>query len=528
MPPSDPNGGRGGADVCVVVEGTYPYTSGGVSSWIHALVRGLPTVRFVVAHVGAEAGVRAEPRYAPPPNVVELVDLHCRAARAQGIDPAALRRAARAASRRHARSRRPSRVLAALRRMLFEDEVDAALLADLAAGDLTVEEFLHGQPAFDLTLEASDRLAPAGSFLHFFWHFRSMHLPLVRLVSAPPPSAAVYHALCTGYAGALAAVWSQRTGRPLLLTEHGIYTRERNLELSRSLWLREQDRGAPAAGGEAEPDEATAAALRTVWLRHFRALARLAYARASRIISLSETGRSLQIAEGAEPGRTLIVPNGVDTFRLGSLATRTRLRPEGGGPVRVGFVGRVVPIKDVVTFIRACDLALRETRLDVRIVGPLDEDPAYVRRCRRLVADLGRARTIRFVGPQPIESIYATLDLLVLTSFSEGQPLVILEAGAAGIPVVSTGVGACREMIEGRGDADRRLGPGGVVTRLADSAATAAAIVLLARDPDLRRRMGAAGRRRVATFYSRDDCFARYASLYADGRWPASAGASSA
>ena len=528
MPPPDGSGGRGGADVCLVVEGTYPYTPGGVSSWIHALVRGLPAVRFVVAHIGAEAGVRLEPRYAPPPNVVELVDLHCRGARPQGIDPAALRRAARAACRRHARARHPSRVLMALRKMVFEDEADEALLADLAAGDLTVEEFLHGQPAFDLTLEACDRLAPAGSFLHFFWHFRSMHLPLVRLLAAPPPAAALYHALCTGYAGVLAAVWSQRTGRPLLLTEHGIYTRERNLELSRSLWLREPGGEAPPAGGQAEPDEVTAAALRRVWLRHFRALARFAYARASRIISLSEAGRSMQIAEGAAPVKTLIVPNGVDTARLESLTTRIRRHPEEGGPVRVGFVGRVVPIKDVITFIQACDLALRETGLDVRIVGPLDEDPAYVQRCRRLAADLGRARTIRFVGPQPIESIYAALDLLVLTSFSEGQPLVILEANAAGIPVVATDVGACREMIEGRDDADRQLGPSGVVTRLVDPGATAAAILSLARDRDLRRRMGAAGRRRVAAFYSRDDCFARYASLYTDGRWPVSAGASNA
>ena len=162
------------------------------------------------------------------------------------------------------------------------------------------------------------------------------------------------------------------------------------------------------------------------------------------------------------------------------------------------------------------------------LVGPLDEDPLYVQRCRRLVADLGRARTIRFEGPQPIESIYAGLDLLVLTSFSEGQPLVILEAGAAGIPVVATDVGACREMIEGRGEADRRLGPSGVVTRMADPGATATAMVALARDPDLRRRMGSAGQRRVAAFYRREDCFARYASLYAKGPGPASAGAPSA
>ena len=58
--------------------------------------------------------------------------------------------------------------------------------------------------------------------------------------------------------------------------------------------------------------------------------------------------------------------------------------------LRVGFVGRVVPIKDVVTFIRACDLALRAVSLDVRIIGRQDEDAGYAARCRDLVATLGR------------------------------------------------------------------------------------------------------------------------------------------
>ena len=68
----------------------------------------------------------------------------------------------------------------------------------------------------------------------------------------------------------------------------------------------------------------------------------------------------------------------------------------------------------------------------------------------------------------------AQLDVVVLTSLSEGQPLVILEAYAAGLPVVATYVGACRELIEGGDEADRALGPSGIVTRVANPAETAA------------------------------------------------------
>jgi glycosyltransferase involved in cell wall biosynthesis len=114
----------------------------------------------------------------------------------------------------------------------------------------------------------------------------------------------------------------------------------------------------------------------------------------------------------------------------------------------------------------------------------------------------------------PPARIYPDLDVVVLTSFSEGQPLVILEGYSHGVPAIATDVGACREMIEGRTDEDRALGPSGVVTRVAMPKETAAALVLMAKDPDLRRRMGQAGRKRVLAYYQRRDMLAAYAELY--------------
>ena len=145
----------------------------------------------------------------------------------------------------------------------------------------------------------------------------------------------------------------------------------------------------------------------------------------------------------------------------------------------------------------------------------MEEDAAYATRCRDLVTRLGRADQIAFVGPMPPAAIYGDLDVVVLTSFSEGQPLVILEAYSRGVPVIASDVGACREMIEGRGAADREIGPSGFVTRVATPKETAAALVRLARDPKLRRRMGVAGQRRVSAYYQRRDMLASYRALYA-------------
>jgi len=71
-------------------------------------------------------------------------------------------------------------------------------------------------------------------------------------------------------------------------------------------------------------------------------------------------------------------------------------------------------------------------------------------------------------------------------------------------------------MIEGRSAADRRLGPSGVVTRVGTPGDTAAALVRLAREPELRRRLGHAGRRRVLGFYRRQDMLESYRNLYRD------------
>src|SRR5262249_46096127 len=161
------------------------------------------------------------------------------------------------------------------------------LIDDLAAGDLPVSEFLHGRAAFDLATELYQRLAPDAAFVDFFWHFRSMHAPLVRLLDAPQPAAETYHAVCTGYAGLLAAVWSHRARRPLLLTEHGLYVRERKLELDRADWF---------SGPRRAIDGSTSSALRAMWIRYFRVLARCAYAQAATVVALCEANRAKQIA----------------------------------------------------------------------------------------------------------------------------------------------------------------------------------------------------------------------------------------
>jgi glycosyltransferase involved in cell wall biosynthesis len=171
----------------------------------------------------------------------------------------------------------------------------------------------------------------------------------------------------------------------------------------------------------------------------------------------------------------------------------------------------------VKTFIRAVKIVVTaHPGARAVIAGPGDEDPAYLAECQALAATLGVAERVEFTGRVDVKTIYPRVDVLVLTSISEGLPLVILEAAAAGIPVVSTDVGACRELLEGRLPADRALGASGLVTGLADPAATARAILSLARDPGLCEEMGRAARARVRAHYQEADLIRRYREIYRD------------
>jgi polysaccharide biosynthesis protein PelF len=482
------------ADVCIIAEGTYPFVTGGVSSWIHDLIRGLPQLRFAVFHIGATAGEGRPAVYALPDNVVSLVTVGIHGGDEQPGPGAALSPAACAEIRDLHHDMR-DRNTCDLGRML------AAI-----GTEPSTHQLLYGKPSWEIVRQLYDAHAPDVSFLDYYWTWRFTHLPMFRLMRAEMPEAAVYHTVSTGWAGLLGAMTRVSTGRSLLLTEHGIYARERRMDIDQADWIYIQ-RQLPMSAAVG-----SSLFFKDLWNRLFTRLARVTYTHADLVLSIFEGNRLAQIEDGADPDKTMVVPNGIDVERFAALE---RVPPEGD-EFRIGFVGRVVPIKDVKTFLRAFKI-VAEALPGARavIVGPLDEDAEYVGECRALSAALGLDERLRFVGPADVREVYRRLDVLVLTSVSEGVPLVVLEAGAAGLPVVSTDVGACRDLLHGLPPEDRALGQSGFVTRLADPAGTAEALLALARDRGMRQEMGAVGRARVRARYRASDVIGRYREIYA-------------
>ena len=152
--------------------------------------------------------------------------------------------------------------------------------------------------------------------------------------------------------------------------------------------------------------------------------------------------------------------------------------------------------------------------VQVLVIGPTDEDEDYFALCKRRVAELDLEDTIVFTGKVNIIDWLPRIDVLVLTSISEAQPLVLLEAGAARIPCVATDVGSCREIIEGAPDEVPNLGLAGRVAPPMDAGAIGQAITALMADPALRAACGDTLRKRVETYFTSEISAARYAALY--------------
>lgn len=481
------------ADICIIVEGCYPYVPGGVSSWIDWLIRSQPQTTFTVVTLWPRP-TDQKPRYALPENVVALRHVYLQdfgdRPRAKLPLPPGVEALGRSLNRLTTQGGAE-----ALR------ETTRAL--DAMRSHVALPVLFNSPIAWQLVQEMYEAEMPYGSFLHYFWAWRALLGGLFATLEFKLPQARVYHTISTGYAGVLAARAALETGRPALLTEHGIYTNERRVELLMADWVADTvDKGHTLDDPRFD--------LRDMWVRAFEAYARTCYEASTEVVTLYQDNQRLQRALGADEDKLRVIANGIDVSKFARLTQASdTARPT------MALIGRVVPIKDIETFIASARI-VRERIPEVRalIIGPTDEDPDYFAACRALVTELGLIDTVEFTGQVNILEYLPHVHVAVLTSLSESQPLVVLEAGAAGIPFVATNAGSCREIIEGRADEVPPLGPGGIVTDLVAPDQIADAVCVYLTEHEQRRAHGNALRRRVEATYTSERAAAVYRDLY--------------
>ncbi|MHB1565346.1 MAG: glycosyltransferase [Acidiferrobacter sp.] len=295
-------------------------------------------------------------------------------------------------------------------------------------------------------------------------HFDYAPLAVLRQMLSPPCSALQTH----GYKEAVFGRLCQRmTGRPWIAFEHG--TTEENLKV-----------------------------------RLYHRLDRLLVRKADAIVAVSRELADRTI-RSADRQRLTIIENAIDCNTLVSRSDGRVLRERWqlAGPV-VGCIGRLSREKGQAILIEAAVRLVRQGAVFTLVFagdGP-DRD--------RLVEQVQRAgisERVRFLGQvRRMAELYSVLDLLVLPSFKEGMPNVILEGMQYGLPIVSTSVGAVPEMLV--------HGASGLLVRAGDALALARAIAALLSDTDKAHRMGQKAHTSLYPRFSPERRVQRFETLY--------------
>lgn len=461
--------------VCIIVEGCYPYVMGGVSSWIHSLMNKMPDVEFYIQTLIVDRSQSGKFHYKLPDNVVELREIYL-----QDEDWVGRRLKVKLKLKQNEKQ--------ALRSLIFGEDVIWNDLFDMFRNRvISVNALLMGRDFYDIIEEYYHASYNRIVFTDFLWTMRSMYLPMFLVLKNMPVKADLYHSVATGYAGMWGSMAKHFHHAPLLISEHGIYTREREEEIIKADWVK--------------------GIYKDVWIRQFSKFSECAYQYADKVVSLFENARILELEIGCPEEKTVVISNGIDINRLGNAQKK-----DGADTyINVGSVLRVTPIKDVKTMIHAFYYAKqKEPRLKLWIMGPLDEQPEYAQECIDIVEAL-ELQDVVFTGPINVIDYLGKMDIFLLTSISEGQPLSILEAFAVGVPCVATNVGNCYGLIYGEKD---DFGDAGIVVPIMSIAKIADAIIKLAKDETLRKEMGEAGYRRACTHYTDKQCFRSYYNLY--------------
>ncbi len=503
-------------DVCFLLEGTYPYVKGGVSTWVHQIISAMPELKFGILFLGSDERSAGEKKYQIPEQVRFLescflfsspdaprFDNDAKVRKRVESDP--LLEAACDTFRACCESsRKEHRTAVEMTGRLFDIVFELTKRYEF--------ETVWQTPAVWRVLCSSYRdHFEEESFVDFFWNSRFLVEPLWKTLRAVSqlPSAHLYHSVSTGYAGLLGAMAARSTGEPFLLSEHGIYVRERMTDLLRSEW-------SAGLAPQAKMKVDGVGVLRHLWTEFFIRLGQLSYESAAQIVSLFQQNSDLQVEFGAHPEKLQIIPNGVKLDRfLPIIEARKAKRDAEPERMVVGFLGRVVSIKDVRTLIRAARItcsALPTAKF--LIVGPTDEDEAYAAGCRQLITELDLREQVTLIGSKSLEDALPLFDVMALSSVSEGLPFSVLEAFAAEIPVVSTDVGSCAELVLGRQGEMPSLGAAGKIVPPGDAAALGNALTEVLRDRKMQDRFGWVGKARMMASYDERGVIEAYRKLY--------------
>ena len=506
-------------DVAIVMESTYPYLKGGVSAVVHDIITGNPDLTFGIIHITWDSHSPLKDLYGMPDNVAWVKVLYLSMEehqedflRARPRDLRMNRRQRRELSRR---------ILGALLSLAQDGQTEP--LWDLISEGLSASRrypvwAILGTREF---MEAYHDMMPdlGMSMTGIFWCLRDFFSLAYAVLAEPVPRAQVYHAHTTGYAMLLGVNAAREHGTKVLLTEHNLYVRDTvNTLLERRLDLnvRLTDyRTFDVSGRE------------RMWMAWWLEMGRLCYPYAYASTYLYPRAITEANELGGDSGRAIVIPNGIVTSEFDAsyaarLAAIEEIKKEGADKHlwKLVYIARVVPIKGLLDMIDSVRLMVdRGLNIHLDVCGPTEHMPSYFEQCLTRIVEQGLESVITIRGTVKVRELLPEFDLFVLPSYNEGLPVVSLETMGAGIPTVSTDVGAVRSVVEDLivTDEGETWDPCGIIIEPGDPTVMADKVQEVISDVDLYERLSLNARGRVEAAYDLVKVNASYNTIYRQG-----------
>ena len=283
-------------DVCLILEGTYPYVTGGVSSAVHQLITKTPNINYGICYIGAYKSQCTEYKYPIPANVkfmdeVFLYDFN---------EPSS--------SEKLKKGDIHQEDVNQLFDIFFNGNFDNILNVHknfFAPNTRVINpvQLFSSKEIWHYLIENYQKSFPdkkGPSFIDYFYNWRFSFYPIFKVMEWKLPPAKVYHTLCTGFAGLSGVIAKLIEERPLIVSEHGIYTHERFIEISQASWLHNTDTEFKVVKNNSF--------FKNWWINIFTKIGELSYHYSDDITSLFIGNANKQISLGAAKEKISIIP----------------------------------------------------------------------------------------------------------------------------------------------------------------------------------------------------------------------------
>lgn len=482
-------------DVMLILEGTYPFNGGGVSTWAHMLCNKVRNVDYTLYSINAD--FETKPKYELSDNVKKVIQVPLWSP----LEPQELLNYGKKYYKTvNKKEQNDETLIVSTFVPIFEKLLHHIFDATSHAEDIddTIFELwnffqkhdykktmrsLAVWKSFCKTVSAViAKDGHYGATLYDFtvgmrWIYRFL-IP----ISIDVPKVDISHLTISGFPVIPALVLKYKYGTPIVATEHGVFIRERLIAINTSEY---------------------SFFLKNLLIKFSECITKVVYYKADLILSVNKFNMSWEKMYGANPNKIDVIYNGIDHELFAPAPKPAHLKDV---PTVVA-AARIFELKDILTMIRSCEVVKREIpNVKYLVYGDNNAVPEYTKECNDLIKQLGLENNFSLAGyhDKP-HQLFCEGDISILTSISEGFPYTVLESMSCGIPVVATDVGGVTEAL------DESCG---FICKPKDHEAIGQSVITLLKDEALRVQMGANARKKVTNNFTIDKFIKEYEVAY--------------